>query len=163
MQPQDTIEYVKNSNEFKEWHKKNKDFFLAHALILVDDDDTWNIGYYSKKRDVIVSFLSKEGKVEIQPEDTVFKKKGATVKKLDISKVKIGFEDALEQVNKLKEKKYKGHDPVKRIVILQQLDMLVWNITYVTKTFCILNAKIDAENSKMVTEGLTPIMQFKQK
>ena len=57
---------------------------------------------------------------------------------------------------------YKQETPFKIITILQKLDIgQVYNITYVTQSFKVLNFKIDSSNGKVLKKSLKSIMEFK--
>ncbi|MCK4521009.1 MAG: hypothetical protein KAU20_00415, partial [Nanoarchaeota archaeon] len=66
--------------------------------------------------------------------------------------------------DKLQKTEYKGNDPLKIIVILQNIESkTLYNITYITQTFNTLNMRVDAGNKKILKKELTPLMQFRAK
>ncbi len=50
----------------------------------------------------------------------------------------------------------------KKIIILQQKESPLWNITYITKSLNILNLKVDAISGKLLEQKTENIMNFKQ-
>ncbi|MBI2129930.1 hypothetical protein HYU07_06900 [Candidatus Woesearchaeota archaeon] len=92
----------------------------------------------------------------------MFKEPGATVKELDLSKVTVWIDKALETANDLQERKYPRETPEKAIIILQNIEEgILWNITYVTRAFNTLNIKVDAITGKIISDKLTNLMQFR--
>ncbi len=154
------VERLHNSKEFKEWKKQNKQTYLVHGFIMLkgDKQTAWQIGYYDKKADKVTAFFMEE-KIKISPPADIFKKQGI-LHKLDIDKIKINLDKALD----IAEREQKKHKEIiaETIAILQNLDMgTVWNITYLTKSFNVINLKIDAINGKILHQNKTSFLQYK--
>lgn len=163
MEIKEVIENLCSHSEFKEWKKTHKDCYLVHAFKMPDDanENIWQIGYYDKKKDKITTFFIEQGDVKIIPEEEVYKREKKAVKELDIDKVKINVNKALEKANEILKEKYK-EQVMKTVIILQNIEEgLVWNITFVTNSFKTLNIKVDAANGKVVKHELTSLMEFK--
>ena len=163
MEIKDILARLRDSKEFKEWEKKNKGSFLAHIFKLLDEanQDDWQIGFYNKD-DTITSFIMTPTEIKVAATENIFKKPEAKIEPLDENKIKIDITKALEIAEKTQAKDYKQETPSKIITILQKLDMgQVYNITYVTQSFKILNFKIDAGNGKVLKTKLESIMDFK--
>ena len=95
------------------------------------------------------------------PESEVFKKEKTVVKRLDIKKVKKDFEDAVSIANKFQREKYSTEIPIKKIVVLQNIDFgQIWNITFISKTFNTLNMKIDAGSGKVKKHELVSLFSM---
>ena len=159
----DLINRLEKSKEFKDWKKKNKDSFLAHVFKLLDDanKDDWQIGYYNKD-DTITTFIITPNDIKIAETENIFKKPEAKIKELDRKKIKIDITQALQTAEKIQTIEYKQETPFKIITILQKLDIgQVYNVTYVTQTFKVLNLKIDSETGKVLKKSLKSIMEFK--
>jgi len=156
----DIIKKLEDSDVFEEWKKDNKEFYLVHAFLMIDPvvKREWQIGYYSKKKDNIVTFVVNK-EITKNPEEKVFKKSGI-VKKLDMSTVKIPYEKALKTAEKFQKEHYKTHDTEKKIIILQNLEEQIWNLTFVSKAFSTLNIKVDAGSGKIVSHNLTNLFSF---
>lgn len=100
-------------------------------------------------------------KVRILNTDSkVFKKEGLKVDKLNLDEIKITLKEALDIVSNLKNEKYKNEKPNKIIVILQKIKKPLWNITYLTAAFNILNVKIDAKSGRIIEEKIMPALSF---
>lgn len=157
------LERLEKNKEFKEWKKKNKDSFLAHVFKMLDDEnkDDWQVGYYNKD-DTITTFILTPNDIKIADAENIFKRPDAKVQELDKKKIRVDITKALEATEKIQTKEYKQEIPYKIIIILQKLDIgQVYNITYITQSFKILNFKIDCSNCKVLKKTLQPIMEFK--
>ena len=113
--------------------------------------EEWQVGYYNKEKDNMISFQVAD-KITKNLESDVFKEK-KTVRKLDLEKVNIDFEEA---VNKCIDAHNKLH-PVgiisKQIIILQHLKQgQVWNITLLTTTMNTTNLKLDSSTGKIISK-----------
>jgi hypothetical protein len=127
-------------------------------------EDEWQLGFYNKKNDKIVTFVVKDSNIERKPEEDVFKKEDMKVNEVLLSKIKITFDSALSKANEFQEKNFPKDKSVKTIAILQNLPELgnIWNITYVTETFNTLNMKIDAATGKVLENNLSSIFSFRK-
>lgn len=162
-----SLQKIKNSTLFKNWIKKNPGSYLCSCFSIIENttkDINWQIDFYSPKKDRITSFMVQDNKISILESDSkIFKKEKTKIKELNLEKVKIDLNKALEIVNKLKEKKYPSEKVNKIVIILQQFENCIWNITYLTSTFNVLNVKINTENGKILEEKLSPVLSFKSK
>lgn len=159
-----TIKNVEASKVFKSFIKEHPDYYLVHCFTMVDESTKkykWELGYYSEKTDKMVVFET-EPEIVMKPEEEAFKKQ-ATIKKLDLSKVKISVSKALDICNNLVKDKYPKQSITKKIIILQHLDKQVYNITLVTGSFNILNIKIDANTGEVLQENIQNIMNLAKK
>jgi len=153
------IEKLEASPDFTEWKKDHPEFYLTHAIIILGDpEEYWQIGYYSKDLDKIVSFTIKD-EIEIAPESDVFKQdKG--IEELKMDSVDVEFKDAVEKAKDFQKNKYPAMSPLKQIVLLQHLNVgQIWNITYVTASFNTLNIKIHAKKGKILEDKIITLVQ----
>ena len=159
------LKYLENTNEFKEWHKNHKTHYLAHAFKLLDEANKhiWQIGYYGKASDKITTFVLEEGKeIKIIPDLEVFKQEKDVIKKLDIAKIKINSQKALDIAEDFVKKEYTAELPVKTILILQTIEQgQVYNISFITKSMGVINLKISSENGKVLEHKRISLSEFK--
>jgi hypothetical protein len=163
MEIQNVLKRLEEHKDFKKWKEKNKESFLAHVFKLIDDanKDDWQVGYYNKN-DTITTFILNPEKIVIAETDNIFKKPDAKIMELDKEKIKIDITQALQTAEKIQATEYKQEAPFKIITILQKLDLgQVYNVTYVTQSFKVLNLKIDSETGKVLKKSLKSIMEFK--
>lgn len=162
MKVMDVVKKLEKSSKFKELNKKS---YLAHLFKMMDDlnKDIWQVGYYNEDG-TITTFIIEKKDIKVVPEQEVFQKTKRKVKKLDIDKVKIDLDKALDIAKDLQQKKFSGNTPLKIMVVLQNIaNHIVYNITYITNSFNTLNMKIDAINGKVISYELTPMLQFQGK
>lgn len=152
---------LEKSKEYKEWKEKNPDSYFAHEFFMVEGNEiNLEIGYYNNKDSSMASFrIEPEIQLTICPE--IFKKEDSKIEELEINKVKLDIDDALEKADKLQKEKYPSDSSIKKIAILQNIGkMQIWNITYITQNFKTLNIKIDAETGEILSDKLIEIIQF---
>lgn len=161
-----TIKRLKNNDDFKNWHEKNKDNYLSYAMKIIDGkiEQPWQLGFYNKSTDRIVTFVV-NSKIEMQKEEEIFKEPGMEVKKIDLENVKIPFQKIMKKAENFQKEKYPKEMVNKKITILQNLEKygLVWNITLVTQSFSTLNIKINAEKGEVVYHHLESLMSMMKK
>jgi hypothetical protein len=154
------MKQLESSKIFKEWRKENENYYLVHAFLMIDPKvkQVWQIGYYNKKNDKIVTFDVGD-EIFQNPESDVFKKEGV-VNPLDLKKVKVDYNKALKIAEKFAKEHYPNYKIGKKILILQNLDKEVWNMTFVGISFETLNIKIDAKEGKIFYHNLSKIFSF---
>jgi len=166
------VSKVEASDEFKAWRKDNQDAYLAHAFVMLEDlkDVTvleklaWQVGYYLPKDDMIAVFMIDEDVVSRAPDSEIFKKESNAVDKLDLEKIKFDIREALDKTMDVLDEKYKAHMPDKIIVILQSLDSTqLWNMTVVTRSFHMINIRIDTGSGEVVKETINSIFDLEKK
>jgi len=165
MKIKEPVEKLESNTEFKEWQKCNPKSYLVHIFKLVDElnKNIWQIGYYNDSG-TITSFILEESEIKIIPEEKIFQEKKRKVKKLDLGKIKIDLEEALKIAQDFQIKEYKGNNPQKIMLILQNIDgKVLYNITYITINFNALNIRIDAIEGNVVHHDISPFVKFSGK
>jgi hypothetical protein len=163
MEFKEALAVLLRSPTFHAWQKENPDHYLAHGFVMHDKTvkQEWQIGFYNRKEDRIVVFAVGE-EVTQNPPSEVFKKDSG-VKELDVSKVHHDAEAALVAAHEHRQEKYKGHEPVKTIVLLQHLKQgQVWNISFVTNTFSVCNIKLDASSLEVLSSSCESLLGWGQ-
>lgn len=150
------VAQVEASELFRQFQKENPPYYLAHVFYTSGKQESIQVGYYNPDTDRVVVFDLAE-KITQQPADEVFKDH-PTVQKLDLELVKIPFDQALQIAEDFHNKKHAAELITQKIVILQNLDGLVYNITHVTRTFNIFNIKIDAVSGEVLSEHTQSIL-----
>jgi len=159
----EAIERLEKSAEFSEWRHSNKEAYLAHAFTIKENDklDSWQIGYYNKAHQKITIFEMGDS-IEILPESEVFKREETEVRGLDIKKVGIDIERALEIAEGINKEKYPQVRSSKQIIILQDLEQgQLWNITFVSTSMDVLNVKLDAGSGEILNHCLNRLFEFR--
>jgi len=150
-QIKDFLKKIKKSKEFKDWYEKNKDSYLASIFYSKDIQ----IDLYSPKKDNMTSFTIVNGNVNLETSE-IFRKEKTEIKELKLNEIKIDLEKVKEIISKIVKE-----EATKEIIILQHLEVPVWNITYVTKSMNIINVKVNAISGKIVSKHIENILNFK--
>jgi len=148
-------------NKLLKSEKFEKKGFLCGAFIMCKPEDLkneeWQIDFYdAKKKEMITYCLNKEIKVE---KSKAFKNE-YEINKLEINDVRFELDKALEISSKMLSKY--NDSASKIIVVLQKIEDLVWNVTYITTNFSIFNVKIDAQDGNLLSENYSSLLDFKK-
>ncbi|MBI5389663.1 hypothetical protein HZB01_04780 [Candidatus Woesearchaeota archaeon] len=156
------IAAVEHSSSFLDWKKKNPHFYLVHCFRMINEGkyEDWQVGYYSKEKDKVVTFALSGNDVSTGGEDEVFKE-GGHLMMLDIKRVDVDAKKALEQAEALLTKEYPAQTPKNTILLLQHLkDGQRWTITFITRSFSAITVKVDAISGKIREHSMTSIFDF---
>jgi len=156
------IKAVEDSEDFK---NIDPDHYLVHIFRMMgpDKSEDCQIGYYSKKVDKIIVFDYNEGIIKATPPQEAFKEKNY-IAALDLSKVKVSMDDALNTAQQVVKENYPAHLLSKAIVLLQKLPEFgqIWNITVITHTFQVINIKVDAKTGKTIKHSMESLLGWKK-
>tara|TARA_Y100000310_G_scaffold344775_1_gene459430 strand:- start:13291 stop:13785 length:495 start_codon:yes stop_codon:yes gene_type:complete len=155
-----SIKKIEESKEFKSYKSKFPDSYLTAGFMIYDklDNAKWQIDFYNPNDKRVTPFELDNG-IKIYDSGEVLSK-SKQISKLRLTKVKINFEELMKICNKIKKKH--GETENKTIVILQVLnDKEVWNLTYLTNSFNILNIKVDANKGDVIETKRESLMGFK--
>ena len=148
-------ERLLKSEEFK------NEGFLSGVFLMSDfqnlNDAFWQLDFYNEKTNLMISYLM-EDKILLTENSEVFKEEKTKVKKINLNELKINFIEILNISNKIIEKK--KENPVKIVIILQENESLIWNISYMTSKLNLVNIKISAEDGKILNESTQQLMSF---
>ena len=147
-----------NHKEFKTWKDKHKDAYLSSCVLMNDpgQKEIWNFDFYIPKKNKITTFTVDE-EIEVKEDQKIFEQKNKKLNEINLEKIKFNLND----VNKLIEKEFKHVKILKKIIILQAIGTLLWNISLLGMDFNLHNLKIDVENGKVLEKSSTPMLQFK--
>ncbi len=123
------------------------------------EDAVWQIDFYDKDSDKITSYLM-ESKIKVNENSEAFKKPETKIEILDIKEIKTSLNEAYKKAQKISE--LKMEKPTKIIVTLQQQKKPVWNISFITERFNILNIRINAGTGRVMEEKLVSMLSFKK-
>jgi hypothetical protein len=160
------INIIENSKEYKDFIKKDSNYYLVHVFSTVDsesvDNGLWQIGYYSKDTDKIVVFEDNNDAVFEHPPAEALKK-DEYIRKLELEKLKISRDEAVKICNNTIKENYPRELFSKAICLLQNLPEFgnVWNITIVTLALGVINVKVDAINGLVVKHTKENLMNWK--
>jgi len=158
------LKKLKESDKFNNLSNKIKDIYFSYALIMDEDNKniSWQLGFYNKSTDKIITFMVDKDEIKMEKEEEIFKKPGMDVRPVDIEEVKIPYNEILKKAVEFQKNKYPQELVNKTIAILQNLEEYgnIWNITYVMHSFKTLNIKINAENGEIKNHSLESLMDF---
>ncbi|MBI2175759.1 hypothetical protein HYU40_00200 [Candidatus Woesearchaeota archaeon] len=181
------VESVEKTSEFSVWRKTNSSAYLSSLFVMVKDItllegndgnvNEWLLSYYDKDDDTFTTFSSLGG--QRATKEQAFKK-GKTLPELKTGSVKAEVWDSIRAAEEVRSKKYKGEGASSIIAILQPLSgeeifagtdkakkvagpIPVWNITYITTSYNIVNIKVDAGTGKLLSDTMSGVMDFMQK
>lgn len=165
MEVKDAVSKLESSAVFKEYRKTQPKSYLANAFTMIEPNknaEEWQLGYYTEKNDKIVTFgVGKE--IIKNPESEVFRKDGV-VSSLDLSKIKVDVNTAMQKAILLQRTKYPADMPMKQIILLQHFENHhIYNITFVTQTFKTLNIKVSSQDGRIVSDSLNSLFDFHDK
>lgn len=147
---------------FKEWHNEHKDYFLAHAFVMLDEanKNTWQIGFYNEKEQRMISFILQDQDVGKTDTQEVLKTEG-DISPLQVEHIKLTVEDALAKAKEVYQEHYKNELPIKQFFIIQNTEgHHMFNITYFTQSFNTINIKIDAETGDVIKHSKQQLAAF---
>ena len=156
----DSYQRLQDSESFKDWKKNNSESYLTHAFTMYETNQNngWQFGYYDKTSDKITTFVMEEEIKTMPPAEVL--KRDDLLNELDIQKVEIDLQNALNKASTIQKENYKGQDPMKIVVLLQNLkEGFVWNLTYLTVTFKTLNVKISAQSGDVIEHNLHDLIR----
>ncbi len=187
------VEAVESSSEFSAWRKANGSAYLTSLFVMVKDvarlagdssgANEWLLSFYDAEDDTFTTFSSHGSKMGTR--EQAFKK-GKKLPELDAGAVKAEIRDSIAAAEKVRSAKYKGEEAGSIIAILQPLSgeeiydgearagsgnregkgkstTPVWNITYITASYNVLNIKVDAGTCEVLSDRISGVMDFMQK
>ena len=161
------LKRLKQSKEFSSLGEKIEGIYFSYAMTMLENNKStpWRLGFYHKSTDKMMTFIVDEDEIKMEKEEEIFKKPEMEVKKVDIEKIKIPYDEILKKAEELRKNRHPNELARKTIAILQNLGEFgnIWNITYVTHSFKTLNIKINAENGKILHHSLDSLMDFVKK
>ena len=157
MEFKDALNKLIDSKEFNKWHDENKDFFLTNVFV---NEGDLQIGYCRHKDNKIVSFTVGNDNIS-KFEDDVFKRPETKSLEINIENVNVDIKDVLNIVEEARVKSYPSEDITKKIVILHNSkEGEIWNITLITKSFNMINFKIDAKEGNVLSNTKRSLLQL---
>ncbi len=158
------LKRLKESKDYKDWHKNNRDTYFSYAFKIPQEmPDEWQLGFYDRKKDRVTTFVISGSAISIRAEEEIFKKEDAKINEIGLEMVSLTFEEAIRKSSEFQSKSYPKDKSIKTIAILQNISSYgnVWNITFITESFNTLNMKIDASNGKVLEHNLSSVFSFK--
>jgi len=150
---------LQESEVFKQWKLNHPAEYLSSCFTVVKKNTIaqWQFHYYNKQDDTITTFDVKKTTTQ-EAASKIFKKPGELVEELELDKVKISFEDALHKAESLS---HPGEEFTEKIIILQQIQQPLWNISMISSTFNLMNIKISAISGEVLHESFDSLLSLR--
>lgn len=161
----DDLKRLEQSEELKDYLNSHKGANFVSAFFISDyenlDKAAWTLEYYWPKTGRVTTFTY-ESCWKVSGDDKILQKENKALEKLDVNSVKC--RDGLEKATAELRKSYKAESPSKVIVILNSQDNApFWNITFFTKSFRLINFKIDAVSGDIKSSAVDNLFQLGKK
>ncbi len=157
-----TLEHVQQSAVFKAWFSEHPASYLSSFFKIIEGQDVewWQVDFYYPKGDTITSFVV-DDKVKLATKDgEVFKKPDDHVQALDLHAVVVDVKKALQIAGQLQKEKYHMEKTSKTIVLLQHMHRTLWNISFLTSAFRLVNIRIDAATGDVLEDSIVPLFEW---
>ncbi len=158
------IEELQGTKEFQEYKKSSTNSYLCAAFTIVESSAkaNWQIDFYCPDNDKITTFCLRPNMA--QKEAKTLHRDENKIHELNLENVDVDFDESLKITSDLKSKNYPNENVNKIITILQNINNReIWNITYLTSSFNVLNVNIDAQNGNIIKEKFESVMNFGSK
>jgi predicted esterase YcpF (UPF0227 family) len=162
------LKLLNDDQDFNEWKNTNSSTYLVHIFKMLDsaNKDESQVGFYDKNSKRITTFVVNEtlNTVNMNPDSEPFKEDDTPIEELKLDNVGMTIDSTMKKIDELMKEKYSSHPADKRFFLLQKTkDGTIWNFTVVTKTFHVLNVKIDAKEGNILSQKINSIFEFKSK
>jgi hypothetical protein len=150
-------EAVKNHPDFK--HEGYLVHFFGSLKGDFSPDQGWQIGFYVHEKNIVLTYTLDGDALKVQ-EGKPFQREEHKITELELENIKVSFEEMTDKIIRFQKEKYPSQPPVKAIVVLQHIDSLIWNVTFVTAAFSTLNIKLDAVSGEIIDHKLSSLLQW---
>jgi uncharacterized membrane protein YkoI len=157
-----TLAKLTRSVIFKDWHKNNSKYFLAHAFVMLDEANKgiWQVGFYNLEKERMITFIVSDKEIQHTEEQEVLRTE-AEIFPLKVEEVTHSVEDALKTAKACLQENYRGEMPIKEFFIIQHAEgHAMFNITYFTQSLKTINIKIDAKTGKTIKHSMQSLAEF---
>ena len=154
-----TFQKLQESEVFKQWKQQHPQDYLSSCFTTIRKNTplVWQFHYYNKKEDTMTTFEVKKS-ISQEAASKIFKRPGEIVEELELDKIKIPFEEALHKAESLS---HPEEEFTEKIIILQQMQQPLWNLSMISSTFNLLNIKISAVSGEILHESFESLLSLK--
>ena len=147
MELKDALKKVEDDTELKD-KLKGKSLCSALSFLKGWEIPLWELNYYDPSTHKITQ-VAVDTKTYIKSEGDPFK--DADIPSVDMSKMKVSAEKALETGKKYYEDKYKSHEMQRIFFALHAGESQYWSMSVITKHLSLVIINIDTENGKVIS------------
>ncbi len=162
------LSIVTDDSLYQQWNKQHPKASLSHFFCQIDNQfivkSDWDIGFYDPATNKITVFTPQhDGQKEtviIKPADDIFQKEPTAIERLEISKVKVEMESAVNMTKQSLQDNFPQETLGDGFLILQAVQgKTLWNFTFITKALRFVNVKIDAQTGKELSHEQVNLVQ----
>ncbi|MEK6951375.1 MAG: hypothetical protein AABX13_06655 [Nanoarchaeota archaeon] len=159
---------VTSDSLYQQWNKQHPKAYLSHFFCQIDNlfalKSAWDIGFYDPAANKITVFTPQQerGKetIIIKPADDIFQKEPAAIEALQIDKVKVEMESAVNTVKRSLQNNFSQETLGDGFLILQAVQgQTLWNFTFITRALRFVNVKIDAQSGEEFSHEQVNLVQ----
>ena len=163
MKLKDVLERVEGSKVFEYWKKDNEESYLSSffKIIEAEDKNWWQLDFYNPKKDKMTSFVAEKEIKLVGKDSKIFKREHDQVSELSLDNVNVDEKKAVQITLDLLKDKYDNAKVTKKIVILQNVQSIIWNISLLTPTLKLLNVRIDADSGAVLEDSYKNMLEFR--
>ncbi len=140
------LQKIKSTELYKDI---DENAYLTHVSMIEEENkkSSWEYGFFNPETQKITVIESEPLKLR-EPDDVL--NRDGDVAELNLDEVELSVEELYKLVDKVAEDK-NASLITKKILILQKLNEgVVWNVTYLTKDYNLLNIKVNAKNGAVL-------------
>lgn len=148
----DILHQAESSVQYEGFRLNDPESFLAHVFFMEDvgQEGEFQVGYYNPVKQRMTTFELHGSEWVMLPDLEVFSYPGAAILPLDPSLVKCDAAEMMSKAQEVQQDLYPGNMIIKKILILQHLSIgQVFNISFITRAFKVINLKFDSETGKL--------------
>jgi hypothetical protein len=169
------LQAVTSDSLYQQWNKQHPKAYLSHFFCQIDNQFTvksdWDIGFYDQALNKITVFTiqaadnqaagnSPGHTIIIKPADDIFQKEPAAIEPLQMDKVKVEMESAVNTVKRSLQSNFSQETLGDGFLILQAVPgQTLWNFTFITKALRFVNVKIDAQSGEEFSHEQVNLVQ----
>lgn len=163
MEAKEAVAKVEESEAFRQWKQQHpRSFLYTYFVMLGDGKITEKLVMYYDEAAQKASAFDPEQPEQAKEEEVL--QSGDKVQQLDLGKVKVGVQDAVEKAAAVCREEYGVRQAEKTIAILQHLkEGQLWNITLLTQNYKTINVRIDAALGEVLSRNLFSLFEFSGK
>ena len=132
-------------------------FIMCHPKELEQQD--WQLDFFHNEK--IDSYKVTNNNIEqLNKDQDVFKDENVPIQELHLDQIQKNLEEAVQKANE--EVRKEQEEANKIIILLQQQEKPIWNLTFLTTTFHMHNIKVDATTGEILEKKKASLLNFKK-
>jgi uncharacterized membrane protein YkoI len=151
----DAIAALRSKDHIQSFEDEHPDYYLANLFIPDYDDGEQELSYYNPDDDAMIT-VSTTGSVSDEQD---ILRSGHDINELSVTEDTLSFDEALNHARST----FDAEEGFQRIMgVLQTRDQTEWNITFITKSFDVYNARLNATDGDVLSTSEDDVMSWIQ-